>query len=66
MEKCKYYHENDRIIGWLGPDEVIKKKLCVCGGTKNQETCTCGGDRTKCDFYSYVRENARKDNECHC
>ena len=60
MNKCEYYHEKVRIIGWLGPDEVIKKTTYVCYGTKNQETCTCGGDSSKCDFYPKVREDNKE------
>ena len=30
----------------------------TCFGTKEQEPCTCGGDRRKCDFYSHVRNEA--------
>lgn len=30
----------------------------VCWGTKEIDECSCGGDRTKCDFYPEVREKA--------
>lgn len=33
----------------------------VCLGTKETEECSCGGDRTKCDFYSAAREKAKKE-----
>ena len=59
MKKCDCYRTKDRIIGWLGPDEAVKKEIHVCDGTKEQDECTCGGDRAKCDFYAHVRENAR-------
>jgi hypothetical protein len=29
-------------------------------GTKGREVCTCGGNPAKCDFYDYVRENAKQ------
>ena len=29
-----------------------------CNGTREQDYCTCGGDRSKCDFYEDVREKA--------
>jgi hypothetical protein len=61
MNKCEYYHEKVRIIGWLGPDEVIRKTVCVCNGTREQDVCSCGGDRTKCDFYPEVRQKALKE-----
>lgn len=63
MKKCDCYRTKDRIIGWLGPDEVIKKEIHVCDGTKEQDECTCGGDRTKCDFYPEIREKAQKELE---
>jgi hypothetical protein len=34
---------------------------CYCNGTKEQEPCTCGGDRSKCDFYESVRKKALED-----
>lgn len=33
----------------------------VCIGTKCRDECSCGGDRTKCDFYLEVREKAKKE-----
>lgn len=33
----------------------------VCIGTKCRDECSCGGDRTKCDFYLEVREKAQKE-----
>ena len=32
-----------------------------CWGTKERDECSCGGDRTKCDFYPEVREKAEED-----
>jgi hypothetical protein len=29
-----------------------------CNGTREQDYCTCGGDRSKCDFYEDVRAKA--------
>ena len=60
MNKCDYYDEQTKIIGWLGPDEVIRKTVCVCNGTREQDVCSCGGDRTKCDFYLEVRQKENK------
>ena len=31
----------------------------VCRGTKEIDECSCGGDRTKCDFYPEVRAKAK-------
>ena len=36
-------------------------KVGVCFGTKEREECSCGGDRTKCDFYPEVREKEKKE-----
>ena len=32
-----------------------------CWGTKDMEVCTCGGDKTKCDFYPDVKLKAQKE-----
>lgn len=63
MNKCDCYNEQAKIIGWLGPDEAIRKTVCVCNGTKEQDVCSCGGDRAKCDFYPEVRNKALKEKE---
>jgi hypothetical protein len=60
MDKCKCYEETWEIIGWLGPDEVIRKHRHRCNGTRERDECSCGGDRTKCNFYPEVREEANK------
>ena len=31
-----------------------------CLGTKEIETCSCGGDKSKCDFYLEKRKAAEK------
>lgn len=31
----------------------------VCWGTRETDECSCGGDRTKCDFYPEVRAKAK-------
>lgn len=31
-----------------------------CNGTKGRETCRCGGDPTKCDFYEDVKKSAKQ------
>ena len=63
MEKCKCYEEVWAITGWLGPDEVIRKRRTICNGTRERDECSCGGDRTKCDFYPEVKEKAKKELE---
>ena len=64
MKKCDCYRkETKRIYGYhpitgkpIGHDIDIG----VCLGTKEMEECSCCGDETKCDFYSEVRERAKK------
>lgn len=34
-----------------------------CWGTRERDECSCGGDRTKCDFYPEVREKALQEIE---
>lgn len=36
--------------------DYIEEKQAYCIGTKDCESCLCGGDRSKCDFYEKVRE----------
>lgn len=35
------------------------KGMDTCMGTREQEPCTCGGDRRKCDFYEHVRNEVK-------
>lgn len=61
MEKCDCYREEYEISGWLGPYEQIRKLRKRCTGTRECDECSCGGDRTKCDFYPEVREKAKNE-----
>lgn len=36
------------------------KKVGQCWGTKECDECNCGGDRTKCDFYTENRTQSKK------
>jgi hypothetical protein len=62
MKKCDCYHiqstikYKDDCIPFMAHDGV-------CWGTREQDICSCGGDRTKCDFYPDVREKAFKEIE---
>ena len=51
-EKMKNYHQMPCSC------YNIINNLPVCFGTKEKDTCNCGGDKRKCDFYDYVRERA--------
>jgi hypothetical protein len=50
MEKCNCWCEQFCADG--------KSKYHYCIGTKEWDQCSCGGDRSKCDFYEHVREKA--------
>lgn len=47
MERCSCWHERDS-----------SNSLDRCFGTKEMDACSCGGDRSKCDFYPEVRNEA--------
>lgn len=32
-----------------------------CLGTKEQDPCSCNGDKSKCDFYEHVRQEAQNN-----
>lgn len=63
MKKCDCYHEEYEIVGWFSPDDPICKLRKRCNGTKERDECSCGGDRTKCDFYPEVREKAKQESK---
>lgn len=55
-----------RTVSTVTKKEKKKLKLCECydrknrrcNGTKEQDPCNCCGDRSICDFYEHVREEA--------
>lgn len=49
--ECGCYQQYTGILG-----ETIGR----CLGTKEIETCGCGGDESKCDFYPERRKKSRK------
>lgn len=59
--KCNCYLEEI----YLTYDNVLKapkyKTFPRCYGTKEREECSCGGDKTKCNFYPEKRVAARID-----
>ena len=64
MEKCKHYYVQRYIKGWKdGNNPILDREVGVCYGTKEQEQCSCGGDRTKCDFYPEIRKKALKETQ---
>ena len=65
MKKCDSYHtQTKRKYEYhpiTGEPTGYDVKVGVCWGTKETDQCSCGGDRTKCDFYPEVREKALKE-----
>lgn len=59
MKKCDCYCKSER----FEYNPIIMKGVInpysYCNGTKERDECSCGGDRTKCDFYPEVREKAK-------
>ncbi len=76
MNKCncyrtrterRYFSDYDKgcaaAQGKLLPDyEDICEGICL--GTKEVDYCNCDGDRSKCDFYENVRQDARVEGRC--
>lgn len=40
--------------------DILGETIGRCLGTKEIETCDCGGDESKCDFYPEKRKRSRK------
>lgn len=51
MEWCKCYS-----LEYNAREGYISR----CDGTKERDVCSCRGDKSKCDFYEYVRNKANK------
>lgn len=43
---------DDMAMGWIRKQKCKCWRKGVCIGTREQESCSCNGDITKCDFYS--------------
>lgn len=61
MEKCDCYIEDRYLVDYTPLMKPLYKTISLCFGTKEREECTCGGDRTKCNFYPEVREKAKNE-----
>ena len=48
-----------------GNSYVRLYEYSYCTGTKEQDPCSCGGDRSKCDFYPDVRDITKCEVECN-
>lgn len=64
MDKCDKYHLYDKWLITYNPvtgDPVRNPhQVGVCWGTKEQDECSCEGNRCNCDFYETVREEAKQ------
>ena len=56
MKKCDCYDVAEEIIDWFDDGSPKIDLVSRCFGTKERDVCSCGGDRSKCDFYPEVRE----------
>lgn len=61
MKKCDCYIEQKTVYNW--PYNYTPVIVSKCDGTRERDECSCGGDRTKCDFYPEVRAKALKEQE---
>ena len=57
IEKKRQYTYNTISGQRIGHDIEVG----VCWGTKETDECSCGGDKTKCDFYPEVRKRGREN-----
>lgn len=65
MKKCDCYCEepkrSPRYNVYTGKvDYYVEEVSGRCNGTRERDECSCGGDRTQCDFYPDVRDKALK------
>ena len=67
MSRCECYYETEEISYleyYSYPPMKKVKKVGHCRGTKECDTCNCGGDTNNCDFYESVRhKDAMKPSE---
>lgn len=66
MKKCDCYCEDKYLADYtplMRPMRPIYKTIARCNGTRERDGCSCGGDRTKCDFYPEVREKAIQEED---
>lgn len=65
MNKCDSYHLQPKTRytynQFTGKPIAHDIKVGVCWGTRECDECSCGGDKTKCDFYPEVREKAKAE-----
>lgn len=60
MEKCNCYYSRIE-TRYINEIRTTQRIVGYCRGTKECESCSCDGNKLKCDFYDYIREEARKE-----
>lgn len=68
MEKCSCYKKGVRNSPRYSPLTgeyigCVEKSYGYCTGTKELEACSCDGDKIKCNFYPYIREEVIKKSD---
>ena len=67
MKKCDCYHLQPKTRYTYHPltgrPIAHDIEVGVCWGTRECDECSCGGDRTKCDFYPEVRDKVKKESK---
>ena len=61
MMQCDCYIEDRQLADYTPLMKPIYKTVSLCFGTRERDRCSCGGDRTKCDFYPEIREKAKNE-----
>ena len=56
LQKCECYTERIEFY-YKNEYRVSQKIVGRCLGTKEQEECSCGGDKSKCNFYLKEKKN---------
>lgn len=62
-KEARYLTDFEQGLRFAMTGKRIKKELVEvahCWGTKECDECSCGGDRSKCDFYPEVRKEANQ------
>ena len=61
IDKCDCYHTRMSLeyVPILGGYRAKQSEVSECWGTKERETCYCGGDKHRCTFYQKNREEAK-------
>lgn len=66
MKVCDCYHiesEHHYFIDENGVPIYENINVSRCWGTKEKDVCSCGGDKSKCNFYESVRAEADEEEE---